>query len=776
MPPDSRRRSIRDRLIALTIVPATALILMWTVAASTFVNDMLDMRASADFVEEVGEPLRDMVSALQRERRYAAVRIGEQHGSATPRALPELAASESEADEAIERFRGRLSGVDVGRFSVDIADRVSDFESAIDDVVDSRAVLQERDVERRTAMQPYDDAIEAGLRVWEAHTELSSPDLTFEADILESMLRGREVLSQEHALHTYATAAGIYGSQERADFAEAVGSRRFLQERLDSELQDTEREIYEELLGMDAMTRLVDLEDELLTASSPDVALGGSEPWTSSYAVADTMYRWLEETRIEEMTTESRQSANVLLTRVVLGSSAALVVIVGCILFSVWTTRDINRRLTTLRESTLSHARERLPRLTRRLRAGEDVDVAASAPDLPVPRRDEIGQVVEAFNLAQRTAVESSVEEARLRDGVRSVFRNIARRTQGLVHRQLSLLDELEHSETDPGTLESLFRIDHLSTQLRRNADNLILLSGERLDRRPRAAVPLQSLVRAASSEVQDYTRIHVLPMPDVAVEGRPAGDLIHLLAELLDNAAAFSPPTAPVTIRGGALANGYAIEVEDRGLGMTHQEYEQVNEVLSTAPEFDVARLREDSRLGLFVVSTIASRLGVQVTLRPSPYNGTQAIVVVPANLIVASPEVPAHEVEVREPSPRPAHSVELPPAPETSAPAAAPTVTVTTEPAPPVAPTPPDPPATAAPSGPPVPGPEGDTYKGLPRRRRKRGGPTPATPPPPPAPAEPAQPERSLEDIQRMMSAYQQGTRRGRAPEGPDDTEQRK
>lgn len=774
MPPDSRRRSIRDRLIALTIVPATALILMWTVAASTFVNDMLDLSASADFVEEVGDPLREMVSALQRERRYAAMRIGEQHGSETPRALPELAASESEADEAIERFRGRLSDVDLDRFSADIAERFSDFESAIDDVVESRAALQERDVERRPAMQPYNDAIEAGLRVWEAHTELSSPDLTFEADILESMLRGREVLAQEHALHTYAAAADTYGAQERADFAEAVGTRRFLQQRLDSELQDTERDIYEELLGMDAMTQLVDLEDELLTAGSPGTALG-NEPWTSSFAVADTMYRWLEETRIQEMTEESRQSANGLLTRFALGSSAALVVIVGCVLFSMWTTRDINRRLTTLRDSTLSHARERLPQLTSRLRAGEDVDVVAAAPELPVPRRDEIGQVVEAFNLAQRTAVESSVEEARLRDGVRSVFRNIARRTQGLVHRQLSLLDELEHSETDPGTLESLFRIDHLSTQLRRNADNLILLSGERLDRRPRAAVPLQSLVRAASSEVQDYTRIHVLPMPEVAVEGRPAGDLIHLLAELLDNAAAFSPPTAPVTIRGGALANGYAIEVEDRGLGMTHQEYEHVNQLLSTAPEFDVSRLRDDSRLGLFVVSTIASRLGVQVTLRPSPYNGTQAIVVVPANLIVATPEVTPHRVEVRESSPRSARPAEIPQAPEATPPSAAPTVTVTTEP-PPVVPTPPAPPPSVAPSAPPAPDTEGDTYKGLPRRRRKRGAAAPSTSPSPSAAAEPAQPERSLEDIQRMMSAYQQGTRRGRASDGTDDTEQRK
>src|SRR5690606_38330656 len=201
------------------------------------------------------------------------------------------------------------------------------------------------------------------------------------------------------------------------------------------------------------------------------------------------------------------------------------------------------------------------------------------------------------------------------------------------LHRQLSLLDTMERRTEDPSELSDLFRLDHLATRMRRHAEGLVILAGKSAGRGWRRPVPLVDVVRGAVAEVEDYPRVRVQPLPRVALLGSAVADVIHLLAEVVENATTFSPPQSPVRVSGHAVANGFAIEVEDRGLGMTEEALRAANARLADPPEFDPS---DSAQLGLFVVARLAERHGIQVTLRPSPYGGTTAIALIPGSLIV--------------------------------------------------------------------------------------------------------------------------------------------
>ncbi len=267
-----------------------------------------------------------------------------------------------------------------------------------------------------------------------------------------------------------------------------------------------------------------------------------------------------------------------------------------------------------------------------RLRRSEDVDVAAEAPPLRMGD-DEIGRVGQAFELVRQTAIRSAVEEARLRRGLNDVFRSLARRSQSLLHRQLTLLDQMERRATDPEALDDLFRLDHLTTRMRRHAEGLVILAGAPPGRTWSSPVRMVDVMRGAIAEVEDYARVSVATRSQAALAGSAVADVIHLLAELIENATTLSPPYTSVRVAGDTVANGFAIEVEDRGLGMSAQRLAELNERLASPPEFNPS---DSEQLGLFVVSQLAKRHGIRVTLKASPYGGTTAIALIPQHLVV--------------------------------------------------------------------------------------------------------------------------------------------
>ncbi|HVW41205.1 MAG TPA: nitrate- and nitrite sensing domain-containing protein [Amycolatopsis sp.] len=351
-----------------------------------------------------------------------------------------------------------------------------------------------------------------------------------------------------------------------------------------------------------------------------------------------------------------------LLWQSILAGIAVLLLSVGAFYVALRLANVLVRRLRTLRDTTLELARKTLPSMVRRLNNGEPVDVDAEMTVVD-EGEDEIGQVAEAFTTAQRTAVDAAAAEAKTRGGINRVFLDIAHRSQVVVHRQLEILDVAEAKQSDPDHLELLFKLDHLTTRARRNAENLLILGGGQPGRKWRKPVDLEEIVRSAISETEGFERVSAVRLPEARVLGAAVADLMHLLAELVDNAISFSPPDAPVTVRGNLVGKGVVVEVEDQGLGIEFGERERLNETLRNPPNFQEMALAGERNLGLFVIGQLAKRHGIGVSLLESAYGGIKAIVLVPSKVLDADAagSAPPDDGEVQVPRRRGRHHQEL-------------------------------------------------------------------------------------------------------------------
>lgn len=324
------------------------------------------------------------------------------------------------------------------------------------------------------------------------------------------------------------------------------------------------------------------------------------------------------------------------------GGLIVLLILVFAIGSTAMVARSIIRPLRRLRAAAFDVADHGLPEVVRRLHEGEAQDFDGDVQPVAVGSKDEIGQVAKAFDEVHAQAVRLAGEQALLRKNTSAMFVNLSRRSQGLVERQLRVIDELETGEQDPDQLASLFTLDLLATRMRRNDENLLVLAGEEGGRRWTTPVALLDVVRAAVAEVEQYARIR----PDIEtgfdIASNAVGGVVHLLAELLENAAGFSAPGTPVDVRARSLgASGeIMIEIEDQGIGMTTSQMEQVNERLADAPTFDVSASR---MMGLYVVARLAARHEIRVRLRSSAQGGVIALVQLPARIVLPAAAPPA-------------------------------------------------------------------------------------------------------------------------------------
>ncbi|WP_030840844.1 ATP-binding protein [Streptomyces sp. NRRL S-475] len=256
---------------------------------------------------------------------------------------------------------------------------------------------------------------------------------------------------------------------------------------------------------------------------------------------------------------------------------------------------------------------------------GDDFDLLGA--DLSRAHDGAVTAVVQASQLSSQTGSEQKLE----------VFVNLARRLQSLVHREISILDELENEMEDPDLLKGLFHVDHLATRIRRHAENLAVLGGAVSRRQWSNPVSMTEVLRSAIAEVEQYSRVKLVPPIDGQLRGHAVADVIHLLAELVENATVFSAPHTQVLLRANLVTSGLAVEVEDRGLGMPLEEQTRMNALLADPDQVNVARLLADGRIGLFVVSQLARRHGITVRLQTNIYGGVQAVLVVPQALLGA-------------------------------------------------------------------------------------------------------------------------------------------
>ncbi|NGY61495.1 sensor histidine kinase [Lentzea sp. NEAU-D13] len=340
---------------------------------------------------------------------------------------------------------------------------------------------------------------------------------------------------------------------------------------------------------------------------------------TSFDGVVDGMERDLRDTanRLRDETSDAAGTASAALF--------ASLILAGTIGFVVG--RYLLRSLNALRRSALEVAWHKLPEMVATGHGSREIE------PVPVDTTEEFGQVARAFDAVHQQAVQSVTEQAAMRANMRNIFVNLSRRSQSLVERQLKLMEELEKYEEDPDQLANLFKLDHLATRMRRNNENLMVLSGGDVARRFTRPIPLTDVLRAAAAEIEQYQRVMVHTAPNAEVVGYVASDLVRLLAELLDNATAFSPPHTQVSISASIEAGDIVqIDVVDLGIGIDPEALEAVNHRLEAAGEgVDVQVFRE---MGLFVVGRLAARHQIVVRLDAQQGKGTRAIVLVPAEL----------------------------------------------------------------------------------------------------------------------------------------------
>ncbi|MFI5797671.1 nitrate- and nitrite sensing domain-containing protein [Streptomyces sp. NPDC051677] len=655
-----RRRlgSIRLSLILLALVPSVTLAAMWGVTTTQMFTEGLRLRAQTELSRATGAMGTEATLSLQRERSLSAVWLASPAGSRAA-----LDAQRKQTDAAAAKLTARRD--DIQRAPARVRDRLYSVVASVSSLEYYRGQVDDpTDITAAQALDQYTSIIDDQIHAFQELSQVDDGDLTSQAGPLVALEHAAELVSEEDLQLTLAGPKKRMDEKTWAGFAQLVNTRRWLvQDQIVPSLTGAAKEQTEKILTSFQWQTLQAVEDKVLAARAKqsengDVALPDvQKEWRAALIDVSDQYQALIQRQTATLLRNSAEESRGLLIKAGSLSAGGLVALLLCVGMSWRITRSLSRRLRGLREATLSLAHERLPDVVTRLDRGETVDVDSATPPLDYGS-DELGEVAKAFNTAQRTAVHTAVELADTRRGFQKVILGIARQSQNLVNLQLSKLDALERRHQDPDILSGLYELDSTASQLRRYEENLVIISGGRPGRSWSEPVALIDILRSAVGEVAEYQRVEVHTEEEVCTEevciAPPAvADVIHLLAELIDNATSYSPAPSPVGVRAVLVAKGLAIEVEDRGLGMSEEDYASFNAQLAVPPQFDVVALADDLRLGMFVIARLATRHGITVTLRSSPYGGTNAIVLVPHDIVVRETpdsETPATGGAVRE------------------------------------------------------------------------------------------------------------------------------
>ncbi|MGW7267875.1 nitrate- and nitrite sensing domain-containing protein [Streptomyces sp. NPDC054842] len=624
-----RGKSIRRKIVALLLVPLVSLTAIWGFATVLTGREAIHLFEVSDVVEKVGFATEDTIGVLQQERRQSLVHLADPRASDAQAALRR---SRAATDKAVAEIRGNAEDPDVrAEMSEGTGGRVASIMDALDGLDSLRHGVDEGTVDRTQALDLYNRIVDPCYVLLANLHVLDDVEMDKQGRALANVARARELLSREDALLGSALVAGRITGDEIRDVSDLVAQRGLLYDTSLPLLPAAERARFEHY-WRNAGTAPLRNAEQAVVAAPPGAPRGvTAKSWD------ETAGRTLVE--LERMDDEAqdryRDRVQPLAVNVIVKAAIAGVLGLAALLVSLFLSvrigRTLIRDLRRLRLEAHEASGVRLPSVMRRLSAGEQVDVETEVPRLEYDK-NEIGEVGQALNTLQRAAVEAAVKQSELREGVSEVFVNLARRSQVLLHKQLTLLDTMERRTEDTDELADLFRLDHLTTRMRRHAEGLVILSGAAPSRQWRKPIQLMDIVRAAVAEVEDYERIEVRRLPRVAVTGPAVADLTHLVAELLENATVFSPPHTAVQVLGERVANGFTLEIHDRGLGMAAEALLDANLRLAETPEFE---LSDTDRLGLFVVSRLAQRQNVRVSLQPSPYGGTTAVVFIPDALL---------------------------------------------------------------------------------------------------------------------------------------------
>jgi signal transduction histidine kinase len=631
----ARTRPVRLTLFGLLVVPFVSMVALWGVAVGGTLGNAVTEHEYNAVTRTISAPTQALSAQLSQEQAQTFVWLST--GRLAP--VAPLAATRRRTDAVVAAARGALGSIQRVIPSASAAQSLAALFAQLSQLGSIRAGIDSGTVSPPAAFQAYSNIIDTEFLFFQHAVKVQDASLYQQSIGTIDASRALVMAGREAALVGGALAArGQMSTSDRELFAKTVTSQRLLTSESLALLDPAIRDQYARAYSSPTYHQFAAMEN--LIAGS--IGSRGPVPvnprtWASvSGSFLATMQR-VETQNSVFLATLANQLSSRLVTRAVLTGGLGLAAVVASVFLMLWFGRRLTGELTGLHTSAQVMAEERLPSIVERLRTGEEVDVAAESPPPSTGKIAEIAKVAQAFATVQRTAVEAAVGQANLRKGVNQVFLNLSLRNQSLLHRQLGLLDAMERSTSEPSALADLFRVDHLTTRMRRHAESLIILSGATPGRGWRDPVTAIDVLRAAIAEVEDYVRVDVLSESRDAIIGVAVNDVIHLIAELVENATAFSPPNTPVEIKADAVGNGFAVEIEDRGLGMTAEEMAEINERLARPPVFDLAN---SDQLGLFVVGQLADRHGIKVSLCASPYGGTRAIVLLPLSIMVREGE----------------------------------------------------------------------------------------------------------------------------------------
>ncbi|NEA61494.1 nitrate- and nitrite sensing domain-containing protein [Streptomyces sp. SID12488] len=630
-----RQLSLRTILLVLALVPCLALVGLGAANSSHLYGDWGTVHDRNEEAKRFGAPLATVFFNLQAERRLSATAL------ANPKAgKSELAAQRGITDKSVQSLDA------LGTAPRSLAATFQKVTLGLKKLPGYRDAVDRRSADQQQTYDAYTGVISSSMQLFEDFSNVGFGETAILTRPALDAQWGMEMISREDAIIAAGVASGRLTGEQRFQLAEMIGSQEHIfGDKVVPQLPADRAKAFQAVLSGADWKRKTTVEQSLLNAKGADgsgrtvVSAALGKQWQQSLAGISPQLLGGLNAYHDDLVAYTEDSLDSLMTNMIVNSAVSLAAVLLMLVLSLRLTGTLRRRIFALRAEALE-LQERLPDIVERLRKGEKVDTDA---ELPAIRHgdDELGQLGQALNQARGSALETAVREVELYRGFERLLQRIARRTQLLIGMQLKRLGEMQRRHEDPEVLEGLFDLDHLAARLRRYEENLVILGNGTPQRRWRRPVLLLDILRSAQGEVQDYRRIRIDTDGETWLSERAVGPMVHLLAELMENAVSFSRPPTPVEVTASQVGRGVAIEIEDRGMGMDPEQYAEANELMAAPPRMDVMSRADDARLGLYVVARLAANLGLQVELRPSSFGGTRVVVLVPAELISAGQPV---------------------------------------------------------------------------------------------------------------------------------------
>ncbi|MFI5800483.1 nitrate- and nitrite sensing domain-containing protein [Streptomyces sp. NPDC051677] len=613
------------------MVPSVVLVSLWSIDSARLYDNWKSVDDLTREGKRLGEPVASVLYGLQAERQLSVLALADPAAG-----LPGLDKQRKLTDRSVRRLQSFSGSVPAGLMSnyEQLGRRLGQLPE-YRDLVDRRITTQEQ------VFDDYTGVIASNMQLFEDFANVGFGEITARAKPVFDAQWGQEMLSRENAILNAATASGHLTGAQRTQLTAVIGNQEYIyRDKVVLRLPAEYAAAYRAVLSGAAWQKKARIEQSALATTDSTQEHWTSMPaqlgkeWDVSYSAIATELARAGSAFTDDLAVTTQSELDALMRKVVVNSVLGGAAVLLVFIVSLRLTRTLRRRIFVLRDAALE-LQTRLPNLVERLRQGEAIDADTELPEVPTGS-DELGMLARALNQARSSALETVSREVEQHRGFERLLQRIARRTQLLIGMQMKRLGEMQRQHEDPDILEGLFDIDHLAARLRRYEENLVILGGGQPQRRWRKPVLLLDVLRSAQGEVQDYRRIRIDTQGGIWMSERAVGPLVHILAELMENAVSFSKPPTPVEVSVSWVGRGVVVEIEDRGMGMDLEQYAEANHLMANPPHLDVmSRSSDDARLGLYVVARLAANLGLCVELRPSSFGGTRVVVLVPRELI---------------------------------------------------------------------------------------------------------------------------------------------